>query len=59
MAQAEITWGKAIKEVVDWLERHGHKERPSMYGEIKGVNGTVFLIGEDALQAKLKEWEIE
>ena len=48
-AQAEITWGKAIKEVVDWVESQGTHENVVIY--------PIEIYGAD-WQAKLKEWGI-
>ena len=41
-AQAEITWDKAIREVVEWITNHG--------GSLDGIR--------TEWQAKLKEWGI-
>jgi len=52
-AQAEITWDKAIKEVVEWLHQDIRREFP--YG---GEELVVFRANGEEWQAKLKEWGV-
>ena len=47
-AQAEMTWGKAIKEVVDWVNE-----------QIAEMDRTGYYPKREMWQAKLKEWGID
>ena len=59
-AQAEITWDKAIKEVVDWIHENGIgciSHRDIEEGRTRGGVGLSFI--EADWQAKLKEWGLK
>ena len=49
LAQAEITWAKAIKEVVEWIKHNLSDLEPTT---------TYMHIDPIEWQAKLKEWEL-